>query len=62
VKTAFGWHVIKVEDRRAEAPAGFFEMRARLQEEMTREMMDEVLRALRERAEIELYPKAERTQ
>ena len=62
VKTAFGWHVIKVEDRRAEEPAGFFEMRARLQEEMAREMMDEFLRGLRERAEIELYPEAERAQ
>ena len=62
VKTAFGWHVIKVEDRRAEEPAGFFEMRNRLQAEMAREMMDEFLRALRERAEIELYPEAERAQ
>ena len=62
VKTAFGWHVIKVEDRRAEEPAGFFEMRARLQEEIAREMMDEFLRGLRERAEIELYPEAERAE
>ncbi len=62
VKTAFGWHVIMVEDRRVEEPAGFFEMRARLQEEMTREMMDEFLRGLRDRAEIELYPEAERAQ
>ena len=62
VKTAFGWHVIKVEDRRAEEPAGFFEMRPRLQAEMTREMMDEFLRGLRERAVIELYPEAERAQ
>ncbi len=37
-------------------------MRARLQEEMAREMMDEFLRGLRERAEIELYPEAERAQ
>ncbi len=62
VKTAFGRHVIMVEDRRVEEPAGFFEMRARLQEEMTREMMDEFLRGLRDRAEIELYPEAERAQ
>ena len=62
VKTAFGWHVIKVEDRRAEEPTGFLEMRARLQEEMARETMDELLRGLRERAEIELYPEAERAQ
>ncbi len=62
VKTAFGWHVIKVEDRRVEEPAGFFEMRARRQEEMARELMDEFLRGLRERAEIELYPEATRAQ
>jgi peptidyl-prolyl cis-trans isomerase C len=62
VKTAFGWHVIKVEDRRAEEPAGFFEMRAELREKITREHMDEFLRGLRERAEIELYPEAERAQ
>ena len=62
VKTAFGWHVIKVEDRRAEETAGFFEMRTRLQAEMARELMDEFLRALRERAEVELYPEAERAQ
>jgi peptidyl-prolyl cis-trans isomerase C len=62
VKTAFGWHVIKVEDRRAEEPAGFFEMRAELREKITRALMDEFLRGLRERAEIELYPEAERAQ
>ncbi len=62
VKTVFGWHVIKVEDRRAEEQAGFFQMRAELREKITRELMDELLRDLRERAEIELYPTAERAQ
>ncbi len=62
VETSFGWHVIKVEDRRADEPAGFFEMRAQLREEMTREMLDEILRGLRGRAEIELYPEAARAQ
>jgi peptidyl-prolyl cis-trans isomerase C len=60
VKTDFGWHVIKVEDRRAEEVPGFFEMRAELREKISRELMDELLRDLRERAEIELYPEAER--
>ena len=62
VETAFGWHVIKVEDRRSDEPAGFFEIRARLREEITREKMDAFLRVLRARAEIELYPEAARAQ
>ncbi len=62
VKTVFGWHVIKVEDRRAEEQAGFFQMRAELREKITRELMNAILRGLRARAEIELFPESERTQ
>ncbi len=58
VKTEFGWHVIKVEDRREPQPASFFRMRDRLREEITRRLMDEMLRELREAADIELYPQA----
>jgi peptidyl-prolyl cis-trans isomerase C len=61
VKTQFGWHVIKVEDRRAQRPAGFFEMDDKLREEITRELMDDLLRGLRARAEIDLYPEARRS-
>ncbi len=60
VKTDFGWHVIKVEDRRTEEVRGFFKVRADLREKITRELMDELLRDLRERAEIELFPEAAR--
>ncbi len=60
VKTEFGWHVIKVEDRRAQAPAGFFEKDDQLREEITRELMVELLRGLRARAEIDLYPGVQR--
>jgi peptidyl-prolyl cis-trans isomerase C len=62
VQTEFGWHVIKVEDYRAEQPAAFSEMRERLREAIGREMMDELLRDLRGRAEIELYPEARRVE
>jgi peptidyl-prolyl cis-trans isomerase C len=58
VRTEFGWHVIKVEDRRAEGAASFEEMREGLRESATRELLDELLQTLRGRAEIELYPEA----
>jgi peptidyl-prolyl cis-trans isomerase C len=62
VRTEFGWHVIKVEDRRAEGVASFEEMKAELREAATRELLDELLRELRGRAEIELYPEARKAQ
>lgn len=58
VQTEFGWHIIKVEDRRAEGAASFEEMRDELRDAATRELLDELLRDLRGRAEIELYPEA----
>ena len=58
VPTEFGWHVIKVEDRRAEGGASFEEMQDQLRESVTRELLDELLQDLRGRAEIELYPDA----
>ncbi len=58
VQTEFGWHVIKVEDRREEGAASFEEMRDDLRESATRELLDELLQTLRGRAEIELYPEA----
>ncbi len=57
VQTEVGWHVIKVEDRRAEGAASFEEMRDELRDSTIRELLDELLRDLRGRAEIE-YPEA----
>ena len=58
VQTEFGWHVIKIEDRRAERAASFEEMREDLRDSAIRELLDELLRDLRGRAEIEFYPEA----
>jgi peptidyl-prolyl cis-trans isomerase C len=58
VRSEFGWHVIKVEDRRGEGAASFEDMRGKLREAATRELLDVLLRDLRGRAEIELYPEA----
>lgn len=60
VKTKFGWHVIKVEDRRGGRPEPFAEVHERLRAQLSREVMAQLLRGLREKADIELYPTAER--
>ena len=58
VRTQFGWHVIKVEDRRAETPVPFAEMRERLRAEARREVLLELLNRLRAEAAIEIFPLA----
>ena len=55
VKTDFGWHVIKVEERRDQPQPGFDEMRGQLAEQATQEIATEMLAALREGAEVETF-------
>ena len=66
VQTQFGWHVIKVEDRRETAPAPFEEVEEQLREEASREVVNAVLGELREGATIEvvdpLPPASDRAQ
>jgi peptidyl-prolyl cis-trans isomerase C len=52
VKTQFGWHVIKVEDRRESAPPAFEGMEQQLREELSREAVGTVLSDLREGAKV----------
>lgn len=58
VKTEFGWHIIKVEDRRIETPSSFFRMRGKLRNEISRDLLNGLLSQLRSQAKIELYPEA----
>jgi peptidyl-prolyl cis-trans isomerase C len=55
VKTDFGWHIIKVEDRRQQPQAGFDEMREQLTQEATQEIAAEMMVTLREEAEIATF-------
>jgi peptidyl-prolyl cis-trans isomerase C len=55
VKTQFGYHVIKVEDRRKAAPPPFEEMADQLREEMAREVVQAQLDQLRAGAKIEKF-------
>ncbi len=53
-KTQFGWHVIKLEDRRTAAPPPFEEIEQQLREQVARETLEIVLNDLRDGAEIEI--------
>lgn len=55
VKTQFGYHIIKVEDRRKAPPPAFEEMADQLREEMAREVITAQLDQLRSGAKIEKF-------
>ncbi len=59
VKTDFGWHVIKVEDRRMKPPPSFEEMRVEIRNALSDEAVDAILTELRGRATISIAPIAE---
>ena len=61
-KTQFGWHVIKLEDRRTAAPAPLEEIEAQLREGAARDILEKVFNGLRDGAEIEVVSESgERT-
>ncbi len=55
VKTQFGWHVIKVQDKRLAAQPGFEEKRDELVAELSREVIGDLIERLRDAASIETF-------
>jgi peptidyl-prolyl cis-trans isomerase C len=55
VKTEFGWHVIRVEDRRVGKPPSFEEAREQLSRDLAQEVIDAKLQDLRGAAKIEEF-------
>jgi peptidyl-prolyl cis-trans isomerase C len=55
VKTSFGWHVIRVEDKRTSGPPPFEEVREELSEGMSREVIQDMLKDLRGKAKVERF-------
>ncbi|HEX7967838.1 MAG TPA: peptidylprolyl isomerase, partial [Stellaceae bacterium] len=55
VKTQFGWHVIKVEDRRQAKPPTFEQIKPRLANEVSRELVGDKLNELKTAAKIEVF-------
>ena len=59
VKTQFGWHVIKVEDKRAKAVPKFEEVKPQIESYVTRKAQAELVTKLRAEAKIEKTYKTE---
>ena len=55
VKTEFGWHVIKVVDKRRQPPPTFEESRASIEEQLTRDIIAAHMTKLRADAKIEMF-------
>ena len=55
VKTQFGWHVIKVEDRRPAAPPTVEEVSETLRAELSREIGAAYIQGLREKADVQRF-------
>jgi peptidyl-prolyl cis-trans isomerase C len=55
VKSQFGWHVIKVEDRRTAKPPTFEQMKVQLQREVSRDIIGEKMQELKTAAKIEVF-------
>ena len=55
VKTQFGWHIIKLEDRRKSEPPSFESIKQKLQTEISQETGAEYVSGLRKKAKIERF-------
>ncbi len=55
VKSAFGYHIIKIEDKRKRPPAEFEQIKPYIEQEMHRAALDEVLKELKSEANIERF-------
>ncbi|WP_120495374.1 peptidylprolyl isomerase [Kiloniella sp. EL199] len=56
VATDFGWHVIKLEDKRDVKQPTFESMRAEIKEQISRELVALMVRDLRKEADISVFP------
>lgn len=61
IKTQFGWHVIKVEDRRDAAPPPFEQVADQIRQLLLRERYGDLIREARDNVEIEVLDEALKT-
>lgn len=59
VKTQFGWHVIKAEDKRQKPPPSYDDVKPQLEAFVTRKAQAELVTKLREGAKVEKFYKVE---
>jgi peptidyl-prolyl cis-trans isomerase C len=59
VKTQFGWHVLKVEDKRVKPPPKYEDVKGQLEQFVTRQAQAELVTKLRAEAKVEKFYKTE---
>lgn len=55
VKTQFGWHIIKVEDKRSKKPKSFEVVRGQLRQTISKDLADAIVAELRKGAEVQTF-------
>ena len=56
VKTQYGWHVIKVTDKRTKEPKSFEEMRDKLRQQVKQQVIRSTMKQLKQDANVNTYP------
>jgi peptidyl-prolyl cis-trans isomerase C len=59
VKTQFGWHVIKVEDKRTRQPPEFEKVKDQIEAYLARKAQSDFIAKLRQSAKVERLDKAD---
>ena len=55
IKTQFGWHIIKVEDKRILKPKSFDQVKVQLREKMVKDIVDSIVSELRKSAKVTTF-------
>jgi peptidyl-prolyl cis-trans isomerase C len=55
VKTQFGWHIIKTEDKRSTKPKSFEEVRGELRQTIAKKLADDIIAVLRQSSSIQTF-------
>ena len=55
IKTQFGWHIIKVEDKRILKPKSFDQVKMQLRKKMIKDLVDSIVSKLRKSAKVETF-------
>ena len=54
-KTQFGWHIIKVEDKRSQKPKSFEDVQDQLRKRISKELSEAVVAKLRKAADVKTF-------
>src|SRR5260221_208969 len=55
VQTQFGWHIIKVEDRRKQTPPSFDQQKDQIRQQLAEDVVQQEVKDLRGKAKVEMF-------